>query len=150
MVNFTLEWGIKDSLIAYVKGLSDGVISMNDVTNGEGKPFIFDGVAEPGFDAQKNEGTLAFSGSVNLSGHDGMMQISIVNPLVELSGSTGMLLLSSPSSRTRFALLSQTTSSENSLEFDVRLTNLGSVFLGGQYPAGTYLSPLRIERVPIR
>ncbi|SJN10565.1 hypothetical protein FM113_09450 [Leucobacter sp. 7(1)] len=75
-----LSWGIKDSLIAYVLGMSDGSVRLAPpaAQTPTGFRFAPDPTAvQAPTDAPH---TLRFAGTVTLQGHGGMLRIEIADP----------------------------------------------------------------------
>lgn len=144
----TLQWSVKDSLIAYMQSLEDGtVVAIEPAERTEtGFLFVQDEQAS-NFDPETITGTLQFLGSAQFSGYGGMMNVIVKNPLIELSGDKGIVLtaqggLLSPETFLPFATLEVTSASP--LQASVYLTSEGRGILGEQYTAGQELSPLRI------
>jgi hypothetical protein len=72
-----LSWGVKASLVGYVRGMADGRVETTDGAE----------LADNAFRFPRREGAddLAFRGSVALTGHGGMLRVVIADPaLVEL------------------------------------------------------------------
>jgi len=87
----SLTWGVKKSFTDYVTGpIADGSISPSGVSSG-GSGFGWPGSAKD-FDLEKGVGQVAFSGSVDFSGHDDALNLRIANPRIEVtSESAGVL-----------------------------------------------------------
>lgn len=81
----TLSWGVKTSFRDYVRGpVANGSISPN--------LNVFTFAATGGtFDSDAGTAAVDFSGEVTFLGHDGVLEMTLANPRVELSGSTGTL-----------------------------------------------------------
>jgi hypothetical protein len=89
----TLTWGFKDSFRAYID---------SDIANGE---WTTDGDVTydtPAFTWTGGTGTytpigdgavISFTGSVRFTGHEGVLDTTIADPVVRLGGGTGVLLL---------------------------------------------------------
>lgn len=150
-----LVWAVKDSLVAYVEALDDGVVeAVAPASRGEAG-FEFPGdVAASTFDPDGPSGAWQFRGAVRLTGHWGMLELELRDPRIELTGRTGVLLVGE-----RGGTLSQkylpladlvvgepvaAADGSVSLEATASLTGHGRLLLGGQYEAGTALSPVFI------
>ncbi|MEY2698796.1 MAG: hypothetical protein RL720_752 [Actinomycetota bacterium] len=146
----TLTWGIKESLIAYIERLEDGVIETSGGASRDGDEFrfTFDSSASD-YNSEKHSGSLQFRGSVLLTGHWGGMRIEVLDPLVVIVGSTGELLTTSqsvfgPDQVDVFATL--IPSFETSLlTATTQLAAAGRALMGQQYEVGQDLSPLSIS-----
>ena len=89
----TLTWGFKESFRAYID---------SDIANGE---WTTDGAVSydtPAFTWTGGTGTytpitgdavISFTGSVRFTGHEGVLDTTIADPVVRLGGGTGVLLL---------------------------------------------------------
>jgi hypothetical protein len=89
----TLTWGFKDSFRAYID---------SDIANGE---WTTDGAVTydtPAFTWTGGTGTytpitgdavISFTGSVRFTGHEGVLDTTIADPVLRLGGDTGVLLL---------------------------------------------------------
>ena len=70
-----LVWGVKASLLDYVRGMPDGAVAVDGaIESADG--FTFPSAAGP------DDGILRFGGSVTLTGHSGMMRVVIADPWV--------------------------------------------------------------------
>lgn len=150
MSGYQLQWGIKDSLLGYLRGIEDGLIEADSPAVFEGNLFTFseDGAAS-NFDADTANGTLQFLGTAKLSGHWGMMNIVLKNPLVELQNGVGTLLIAqggilSPETFVPFVKLERIGDSN---EYRTSLTAEGRLVLGEQYQVGQELNPLTLAAV---
>lgn len=150
MSQFQLQWGIKDSLLGYLRGIEDGVIEAVEPAVFDGSHFTFgEDSAASNFDAETATGTLQFLGTAKLSGHWGMMNIVLKNPLLELEQGSGSLLIAqggilSPETFVPFVKLEST---EQPLSFRTLLTAEGRLVLGEQYQVGQELNPLTLVQV---
>lgn len=159
-----LEWAIKESLIRYVREMSDGSVRVAGSATETPAGFVFapdpDSGAESAPDpAQQSGGPLApapqpaptprrFAGTVTLTGHGGLLRIEISDPWLEpVAAADGPWRLTirdpfEPGARLEFASIGR-------VEFgpggslacvDTRLTSDGSdLFFAGPYTPGTEL-----------
>jgi hypothetical protein len=158
-----MVWGVKDSLLAYVEGLDDGAVATDAPAVRQGGGFAFPLVAagaaelrvadEAGGVAAGFGGGLRFQGSVRLTGHWGMLDVELRDPRVELRGAKATLLIRERGGRDLeaalpFADLTLAAVSADDgllcLEYAAALTGQGGFLLGGQYPAGQELDPVRL------
>ncbi len=87
-----LDWGLKESFRGYVRGpIAHGSWTLDGVT-GEG-PFRWENLTSGAFDPAKPEGRLDFAGSVHFTGHGGLLDLTVSQPQVRVSGGTAELLL---------------------------------------------------------
>lgn len=84
-----LKWGIKGSLITYVRGLPDGVVDVLDGASETDGAFFFPA-------AEDASGEFSFTGNVYLRGHGGMMDLPVANPRVERAGDAWSLTIQDP------------------------------------------------------
>jgi hypothetical protein len=90
----SLSWGFKESFRAYI----DGSIANGEWTVADGATYdtpSFEFPAEGGrVDPRDPNGSIAFTGSVRFTGHGGILDTTVANPvLVVHSDGTGILLL---------------------------------------------------------
>lgn len=124
-----LAWGVKASLIGYVRGMADGAVATTGgaVEVDGGFRFPAAGGAHP----------LAFRGTVTLTGHHGMLRVAISDPsLVE--SSTGWVLEIAdpdvPGVRLPFATIAAFDGERAS---GTALTEAGADLFFGPYRQGT-------------
>ncbi|TRW46036.1 hypothetical protein FJ693_06960 [Georgenia yuyongxinii] len=160
-----LTWAVKDSLMSYVVALDDGTVEALAPASRSEDGFFFPSdeammSGEPGNlggggDPEAPEGGFQFLGAVRLTGHWGMLDVELREPRVTLSGGAGTLLVRergarAPGTWLPFADLtvdaSRLSASDGTgtLTATASLTGHGRLLLGGQYEAGTALSPVHI------
>lgn len=150
MNQYQLQWGIKDSLLGYLRGIEDGLIEADFPAAFEGNLFTFsEDSAASNFDAETATGTLQFQGTAKLSGHWGMMNIVLKNPLIELQNGAGTLLVAqggilTPETFVPFVKLERIGDNH---EYRTILTPEGRLVLGEQYQVGQELNPLTLAAV---
>ena len=150
MTTTTLTWGIKESLIAYIERLEDGVFETIAGASRTGNEFQFPlDAAASQFDTETQQGVLQFRGSVIITGHWGGMRVEINDPRITLAGDTGELstLIKSvfgDNSYITFGTLN-VTSPAPQLTAAVSLAPGGQSLMGQQYSVGQELSPLSIS-----
>ncbi len=144
-----LSWGIKDSLLAYIDRIEDGVIATSsgaDFSDGT-FTFRFDETSSA-FEQTTAQGVLQFRGSVIITGHWGAMRVEIHDPQLRIEGTEGFLSTrtNSPISAERFedfATLSNITV-QPTLDASVKLASAGRMMLGQQYSVGQELDSLTV------
>lgn len=161
-----LSWAVKDSLIAYVEALDDGVVEAlapaartdagftfpwaPETTAADGDPAaVVDPTAEADPSADGGVVAYRFLGAVRLAGHWGALDVELRDPRIELDGTRGVLLVRERGGRGErwlpFADLALAEPADTgTLEATTALTGHGRLLLDGQYAVGTALSPLRI------
>jgi Htaa len=123
-----LRWGVKTSLVDFIRGLPDGTVS---VANGaaEIRTGIFEFPLQPelsAWDARSEVGILQFGGQVVLRGHGRMLNYLIEAPSILIHGAEGILCVvdipperaegeMGDSQRTPFALLTPRNTSARGL-----------------------------------
>lgn len=89
----TLDWGFKQSFLAYLdSSIANGSWALDGVTETDG---VFQWLGGTGsVDAETGTGLVAFAGSIQFTGHDGVLNTTVSNPQLELvGGGTAYLLL---------------------------------------------------------
>lgn len=89
----TLSWGFKESFRAYIDGdIANGEWTTADGATYETPSFGWsDGTGR--YDPATGTGVIAFTGSVHFTGHDGLLDTTIADPVIRLDGSSAVLLL---------------------------------------------------------
>lgn len=150
MTTTTLTWGIKESLIAYIERLEDGLFETTTGASRIGNEFQFPlDEAASTFDPETQQGVLQFRGSVIITGHWGGMRVEINDPRITLSGDTGEIstLIKSvfgDDSFLTFGTLNVSAPAPK-LTAGVALAAGGQSLMGQQYTVGQELSPLSIS-----
>lgn len=126
----TLVWGVKASLLAYVRA-QEGEITVDGAEESP-EGFVF-----PGSDA----GDLRFTGSVTLVAHGGMMNVVLRDPAIERSGEGATLTIVDPfepEQRMPFAHILRVSDDGQTLTASgTVLTMEGSDLFVGPYGPGT-------------
>lgn len=141
-------WPIKTSLTAYIESLDDGRIDVKEPAERRPEGFWFP--LREGGAATGPGGSMAFAGSVRLSGHWGMLDVEFQDPRVDFDDAGAVLHIRERggSNQERFVAISrltrQPTAATGAATFATVLTGEGAFLLGGQYPAGTALSPVML------
>ena len=142
-----LHWSVKDSLIAYISRLEDGVVeALEPATRTEsGFTFVLNEVASD-FNPETHTGVLQFLGTAHFTGHWGMMNITIKDPRIELTSGHGILSIAqgrilSPEAHVPFVNVNVVPGS-HPLMLTTALTAEGRGVMGEQYTVGQELSPL--------
>lgn len=148
MINPQLTWTIKNSLVAYISDLDDGELNASAGATRTDDGFAFEGVSDTDFDRTTLTGTLAFRGTVALRGHDGMLNIVIIDPRVVLNNGSGEVRVAQPGAtdgrQLGIAKLGATLE-DNILTCTAHLTVTGVNVLGPQYMPGAEIASLRIQ-----
>jgi large repetitive protein len=78
----TLTWGFKESFRSYISGsIAHGTWEVSEGATYEVPDFGFaDGAGD--YDAATSTGSLAFAGSIRFTGHDGVLDTTVTNPVV--------------------------------------------------------------------
>ena len=150
MSGLELHWSVKDSLIAYISRLEDGVVeALEPATRTEtGFTFILNEVASD-FNTETHTGVLQFLGTAHFTGHWGMMNITIKDPRIELTSGHGVLSIAqggilSPEAHVPFVNVNVVPGS-HPLMLTTALTAEGRGVMGEQYTVGQELSPLTVN-----
>lgn len=90
VVEARMGWGVRDSFRTYVSGsIANGGWTTEDGAVFSDGDFVFDG--DEGT-VSTDGGVLAFTGSVNFTGHDGVLDTTIADPEVRWEGDEGALV----------------------------------------------------------
>lgn len=138
---FELIWPIKASFVQYVERMSDGVILLAGGATRDEAGFHFPLLS-------RSKDLLAFSGSVEFSGHFGMLQLHIGQVLVLLKGTLAEVTIDDDGSRLVFA----SGHFEGKRISELRLSDDGaelffSVYRSGEPLDSAYLLPR--ELIPL-
>jgi hypothetical protein len=142
-------WPIKTSLTTYIESLDDGKVEVTEPAAKHPGGFWFPlRKAEAKTDP---DGSMQFAGSVRLTGHWGMLDVEFRDPRLDFDDDGAVLLIRERGgiNQDRFVAIARLTrqpeTSATAVAFSAVLTGGGAFLLGGQYPAGTALSPVRLD-----
>ncbi|MBE7701661.1 HtaA domain-containing protein [Oerskovia sp. Sa1BUA8] len=153
----TLSWGVSDPFRAYIAGpIAKGSVSTSGVRD-NGSSYTWSG-GKGSFNTDLGKGRTAFGGSVQFTGHAGILDLKISNPRVQVDGSTGTLVVDvvssdmegnkSTSNGVAFASLNlagKKSTSGSTITWTgapATLTASGAKAFAGFYEAGTALAPV--------
>jgi len=155
-----LVWGIRKSFVEYVGSLDDGTITARSgaLTTDDGA-FSF-AAGEVDLSPDLTTGTMSFNGDVILSGHEGMMHVRLLDPVIELVGSHAVLSVAADTvegtapeqSRIVIARLYSGGFADqgDTLQWRVNtvlLTDEGAALFGKQYPSGQMMDEI-VAHIP--
>ena len=121
----SLAWGVKQSFRDYVTGpIAKGSISTSGA-GASGGVFTFGQSTGGTYDAATGIGTSKYSGSVRFTGHSGILDLTLANPVVRVeSASRATLLVSiSGGASVPFATLNLATAAKSDAAGAVRYSN---------------------------
>jgi hypothetical protein len=138
-----LEWGVKESFIAYLEALPDGLIEERNGAARREDVFVLPGqrVDEDGF---------RFIGTIHFYAHHGVLDVTLDEFRLERAGRRTVLSAEVSGVRIPIAELMNVGVGGDAVlhsEF-VSLTDDGAAVLGGVYPPGAPLAPLMIHSTP--
>lgn len=160
----SLTWGVKESFRAYIgSAIANGSWEVSDGATYETPSFGWT-VAEGSVDPVTGEGQVAFTGTITFTGHEGILNLVLADPIVHFGADGTTLLLDVRSNDTSGAL----TVDEQDVEFatvpleiagaiepggaqswpglaPVVLTEAGAAAFGGFYAAGDELDPISFD-----
>ncbi|WP_168210037.1 HtaA domain-containing protein [Oerskovia sp. KBS0722] len=153
----TLTWGVSDPFRAYIAGpIAKGAITTSGVKD-NGSSYTWSG-GKGSFNTDLGKGRTSFGGSVKFTGHDGILDLQISNPRVQVDGSTGTLVVDvvssdmqgnkSTSKGVAFASLNlsgKKSTSGSTITWKgapATLTAAGAKAFAGFYEPGTALAPV--------
>ena len=161
----SLIWGVKASLVSYVRGLGDGEIAAHAPAelashehtsrlNGT-EGFVFG--SDPNgchFDIATQTGQLRFRGTVTFSGHFNTMRVELSDPRLDLRGGTGTLSVRTNGrigtprwDAIATAAVLPSPHRTHNLSIGLSLTAAGCMLLGQQYQVGQAIDPAFVENV---
>lgn len=154
----SLSWGVKSAFRSYITGpIANGAITTNGVTD-SGSTFRWTGGTGK-FNTEVNQGRVSFGGSVNFSGHGGILDLTLSNVRIQVtSASTGTLIADvsstdmagTKSSQSGVAVASLSLAGTKSTSgstvtwtnASASLTAAGAKAFAGSYVAGEALDPV--------
>lgn len=158
-----LTWGVKEAFRSYISGtIANGEWTTSDGASYETPSFTFSN-AQGEINADTGEGSVAFAGTVNFSGHEGVLNLTIANPTIEFeSDGSARLLLDTKSNNAegelvvdneqvtvgKIATVGETDPSSGALEatdVETVLTADGAEAFSGFYATGENLDPLNFD-----
>ena len=149
----SLRWGLRTSFTSYLRGpIANGSWKLSDGADWNGSAFTFP-LRSGSFDPATKSGTLNYSGTVHMTGHNGILDMTISNPALVIKGSTGHVYMTVKSSsmdgrktdygRVDFATFSTSTSGNVKINgSSVKLTAQGAKAFAGFYKAGEPMDSL--------
>ena len=148
----TLSWGVKQSFRAYVDGAGGKTQTSDGAQTAADGGFVF--AASPDSTlAVDAAGTLTgrgtFTGVVHFEAHGGMLKVWMVDPILEITDAGAVLTVADHPTRT-YRLeaarleLPALAAEPGEITLPAALLMFGSQWLGGNYPAGTALDPVRL------
>lgn len=147
---FALAWGVKQSFRSYVEMSGGQILVEGDAQRSSDGEFFFP--AAPGQDltlpAEGPAPAGAFLGQVLFEAHGGMLSVKLADPVLEIEGQAGRLILCNEDRRVAVAQLDLTSAragAEGELLIPAQLTAEGSQVLGDHCPPGTALDPIRLK-----
>lgn len=151
-----ISWGIKESFRSYIKGsIANGEWTTSGNASDAGSTFVFSGSGQS-IDKEAKTGTITTDGSVNFTGHKGILDLTITNPKIDFDTASGTLSATvnsndkdgNPTEYGEVALgqlsISKLTISGDSFSgnANVSLTDTGSKAFADFYEPGTELDPI--------
>jgi Htaa len=159
-----LVWGIKASLVSYVRGLADGEIAIEEPATaaspaqaarvGAAEGFVF--APDPAgsqYDAASRTGQLRFKGAVTFSGHFNTLRLELRDPQLDLRDGGGTLSVRTNGrigtprwdAIATAEILSTPDQAQEGIALGLALTAAGCLLFGQQYPVGQALAPAAVE-----
>ncbi|WP_069386184.1 HtaA domain-containing protein [Cellulosimicrobium cellulans] len=151
----TLTWGVKESFRRYITGpVAKGGATASDGASVDGGVFTFR--QQSGWKAPAAGVATAYRGTVRFTGHDGLLDLALSNPVVDITGPGSARLVVDATSKgldgstfdrddvafATLALGTPTTHADGSVTYTgaaATLTADGAAAFSGFYPAGTPL-----------
>ena len=142
-----LDWGVKESFRAYITGpIAQGEVTTGGGVSTAGGAYRFHS-ASGDYDPDAGTASLSYSGWVQFWGHDGELDVTLADPSIEYSGSSGTLYAYVNGARTDLAALSGPDIGGQSGTVSIEgasatLTRNGAAAFAGYYEAGQALDPV--------
>jgi hypothetical protein len=143
----TLDWGFKESFRSYISGsIANGEWTVADGATYETPSFGWvDGTGT--YDEATGTGQIAFTGSIRFTGHDGLLDTTVANPVIRYDGPGEATLLLDVSGVTQEGA----EVSQEGIDFvtidlatgDTALTSAGAAAFG-TYETGEAFDPVAI------
>lgn len=131
-----LHWGIKSSLLSYVRGMADGTVTVEEPARLDDEGPCF-----PGED-------LRFRGALALRGHGGMLNLTFRDPQIDDAGGWRLSVLDPYELETRLVIATigklDTDPDGTTRGTSVALTADGADLFFGPYTDGTALDDLAV------
>lgn len=142
MSTATLVWPLRNSFVAYIEALPDGIVQACSGARRRGRDFIFPGRRKAG-------GAFGFDGELHFAGHHGTLDITLESLEVQPDGENATLWTVVSGFRMPMATMTGVQASGAVLlrSDAVKLTDDGAHVLGGVYAPGADLEPLTIRTV---
>ena len=129
----SLEWGIKASLLDYVRGMGDGSVEATG-----GASVTDAGIRFP------SAGSLAFAGAVTLTAHGGMLHVTIADPAIVETPAGWTLEIADPDDPSRRMAFATIAAFDGRRASGTALTQDGADLFFGPYQRGTAIDDPRI------
>ncbi|WP_191905706.1 HtaA domain-containing protein [Microbacterium caowuchunii] len=144
----SIQWGVKQSFVAYVEGpIASGTKSINW------------GSGSGAYSTDTNRGRVSYGGSAYFEGHGGLLQVSLSNPRIQINSATSATLILNVNATkpdgtpavnangVAFASLSLPTANRTADRISwsgasATLTSAGAAAFAGFYDAGAALDPV--------
>jgi hypothetical protein len=126
-----LLWGVKASLLDYVRGMGDGTV---EVTGGASMADA--GIRFPAA-GSASEAPLAFAGAVTLTAHGGMMHVTIADPAIVETSAGWTLEIADPHDPSRRMAFATMAAFDGRRASGTALTQDGADLFFGPYQRGT-------------
>lgn len=89
----TLTWGVKESFRSYISGsIANGSWEATDGATYETPDFNWTG-GTGSYDPETKTGSVSFTGGIHFTGHEGILNMNMANPTVQINDGVAMLAL---------------------------------------------------------
>lgn len=139
-----LVWGLRASLLRYVSSVG-GTVSRAAPATWADERFVFP--FDRPVEDETGRSAFLFSGEVALRAYDGLLDVQIADPVLQLAGDDGVLSASTLDRSRHYglALLKRRSSASGVVEFDAVLHEDAVPLFGGVYERGTALDPVLLS-----
>lgn len=140
-----LEWGVRESLTAYVTQLPDGVVAVT------GAADFVSGAHPPRFrfpEVSRTERQVRFAGAVQIVGHRGMLRVAASDPWLTLDRGVAALSIKTEQNAARITVAEVTIADLAwADEAPAVLTTDGAMWLGPNYSPGDAASTVSLSPI---
>lgn len=150
-----LEWGVKESFRRYVEATEGEIEALEGATRTEDGAFVFPAqdVAGAALEPLEAEpaGEARFTGAARFHGHGGMLAVYLADPAIEVGPEGWRLTAADSQRRDQRIVVAKLERPEppaaggTELVLACAITYDGGQLLGGHYPPGAPIDPVRLR-----
>jgi len=101
----SLQWGVKASYREYITGpIAQGSVSVSEGASASGSRYGFPQAGDSSYNTATGTGSTSYRGAVRFFGHDGLIDMTVSDPIVRVTSSSRAVLSAVVSGRGRIDL----------------------------------------------